>query len=400
MKNLILFIGLLLFNPLFSQSTFISEVLSTEQGLDIDGNEVEEGLSYALSVVGSTNDYYSLGIGGSMVLKFPNAIKNIDGFDFTIYENSLISCRNNPEKIDVFGSQNGCDWGYLGKICQGGEGDMGEFEWIQYIKIVDVSTTNNGYDISAIEGYAIETNPIIIPLVNNSAQHVVLFEQGTNGDYNSVALSRSHPENALGIPQETDVINFVSLGFGGKLILKFNFIVFNKDGNDLCILETTYGNPECDEYPEQALVEVSLDCENWSELGVVCLDECLDLDTIPYFQYIRLTDRSPFTQFNSSADGYDVDGVVSLNICGEYEAKIWYDNTTIVDEESSIVLSPNPFDDFINIDNNNSKNVRIYDYHGKMIKDAIMLNNSIKVSDLPKGIYYVEIDNIRYKMIK
>jgi len=399
MKNLLLFIGLLFFNSSFSQSVFISEVVSSEQGLDIDGNTIGEELSYVSSVIGSTDAYYSLGIGGSMVLKFSNAIKNIEGVDFIIYENSIISCRNNPEKVDVFGSQNGCDWGYLGKICQGGEGDMGDFDWIQYIKIVDISTTNNGYDISGIEGFEVELNPVIIPLINNSAQHVVLFEQGTNGDYNNVALSRSHPENALGTPQETDVVNFVSLGFGGKIILKFNFIVFNKDGDDLCIVETTYGNPECNEYPEQALVEVSLDCEHWVELGVICLDACIDLDTVPYFQYIKLSDKSPLTQFNLSADGYDVDGVLSLNTCGEPETRL-FDNTTTVDEESEIVLSPNPFDDTININNGKSNIVRIYDYHGKLIKDAIMISNSIKVSDLPKGVYYIEVDNVRYKMIK
>jgi hypothetical protein len=50
--------------------------------------------------------------------------------------------------------------------------------------------------------------------------------------------------HALGAPQGTDVVNFVSLGFGGQITLTFDYLIYDKPGTDLTIVETSYSNPQ------------------------------------------------------------------------------------------------------------------------------------------------------------
>ena len=50
------------------------------------------------------------------------------------------------------------------------------------------------------------------------ASSVENFDQGLQKDGDAVAANRSDPTQALGAPQLTDSINFVSLGIGGELV--------------------------------------------------------------------------------------------------------------------------------------------------------------------------------------
>jgi hypothetical protein len=411
MKTLLTLLMALLCQVSMSQSVWVGQVLTFNQGLNNDSGIVSPLRSNISNCIGvaqasdtfTTEDdvnFLSLGFGGELTVMMESPIKNIEGMDFKIHETTFgtPNCKRYPEKVMVFASQDNCNWSFCDYGCQDSEFDLGNLTWAKYIKVIDVSPYGNfdpfgvcdGYDVDGIEGYSVETETIPTDLVPNSAQQVVSFKQGPRKNGTPVALSRSNPENALGLPQGTESVNFVSLGFGGQLILKFDFVVFNREGFDFKITETTFGNPQCEQYPEKSLVEVSMDYYTWYSLDVVCLDGMVEMGDVDCFQYIKITDRSPLSLFNGSADGYDVDGVFSFNNC-DLQSKVDFDDIVTMDEESDIVLSPNPFEDKISINNNDTKNVIIYNYLGSKVKELNNVTDQIDVIDLPKGIYYLDI---------
>jgi len=151
---------------------------------------------------------------------------------------------------------------------------------------------------------------------------MVSFSQGARVDGTSVIAIRSNPLMALGMPNGHDIgqVNFVSLGFGGEIVLKFAEPVANGPGYDLVIYETTWGFKHCAVYPETAHVWVSQDGVQWVWMGVTCLheDNYFDLETqgMSYCQYIKVKDvshRESFMHFADLADGYDLDAVKAIH---------------------------------------------------------------------------------------
>lgn len=136
---------------------------------------------------------------------------------------------------------------------------------------------------------------------------------------NPVAASRQLATRALGVAIPGDVEEFVSLGFGGQIVLKLDAVLYNRPGKDLKINETSYGNRSFSSYPEQALVEVSMDGVAWSSIGTVKNDNDnstineLDLGSIPQALYVRITDTSVKASFGASDDGFDVESLLCLN---------------------------------------------------------------------------------------
>jgi hypothetical protein len=411
MKKLLTLIMALLCQVSWSQSVWVGQVLSFNQGLNNDGVIVSPFRSNPNNCVGmaQSSDQYtsetnanfvSLGFKGEMVVMMESPIKNIEGVDLKVHETTFGTppCRRYPERIMLFASQDNCNWYFCGYGCQDSEFDLGELNWAQYFKLVDVSPYGNfepfgvcdGYDVDGIEGYSIETEMLTTNLVPNSAQEVISYTPGLRKNGTPITQSRTNPLNALGVPQGTEVVNFVSLGFGGELVLKFDFTVFNQDGDDIKIVETTFGNPLCSNYPEKAIIDVSMDGVTWVSLGEVCLDSYIELGDVKYFQFMRITDRSAATRFSSSADGYDVDGVISLHYCN-YQNRVDFDDVVTMDDESDVVLSPNPFEDKITINNNEIKDVIIYNYIGSKVKQLSGVTDQLDVSDLPKGIYYLDV---------
>lgn len=178
------------------------------------------------------------------------------------------------------------------------------------------------------------------------ATSVIDYHPGTkaNGTGTPVA-ERMNAENALGAPQESDNINFVSLGFGGQLILELESPVYNHNKNgvyvdnpnsinygeksyaDLIIVETSFGRynqncgPDKDKnYPEKVLVygKQSLNDAEWILIGAPdgeCRSSFIDIapavdQGLEYVQYLKLVDVTDPTKHNGSADGYDVDGII------------------------------------------------------------------------------------------
>jgi hypothetical protein len=282
--------------------------------------------------------------------------------------------------------------------------------------LVDVSPLNaayqgtpNGdaYDVDGImclNGY--EANPVLDPAVVGASE-VISYEPENRKNGTPVPAARANANNALGNPEGTNVVNFVSLGFGGNIVLKFKYVIFDTPGNDLQIVETSYGNPACASYPETAIIEGSFDNVTWVNLGTICQDGAIDIAAAGAIQYVRITDHSSPNSFSGSADGYDVDGVVILNNSCETASNTtarWADNTTTANEVTSAEVYPNPFSDNLNLvistgDLDNTATVTVTNYLGKLISSERLnvtasssIQHSMNVSDLSRGVYFISVE--------
>lgn len=160
---------------------------------------------------------------------------------------------------------------------------------------------------------------------------VVDYNVGTStyGD-GTVAESRTDPLNALGMPDYSNSppITYVTLGFGGDIILEVECLIYNGEGDDFEVVETSYGGPDCDSYPEKADVLVAQEPGGpWSYLGEICRTDGLDLsngvdpDTeesfvLEWAKYVWIVDVSDEEDF-SNGDGYDVNGITIFNVFEE-----------------------------------------------------------------------------------
>ncbi|MFN4123598.1 MAG: T9SS type A sorting domain-containing protein [Flavobacteriales bacterium] len=369
----------------------------------------------------SQANFVALGFGGSITLRMAGPIKNGEGNDFKVFETTYGSmsgnCNRYPERVKAFASQDGCNWIYLGEKCQDAEFDLGPLNWAEYIRLVDASPVGAAYNNSVADGYDVdgiaclhgfEENPVMQDFGNQYATEVVSFNQGLRKNGTSVAANRSNPAQALGAPDFSDIINFVSLGFGGNITLKFGYVIFDKDGDDLQIVETSFGNPSCNQYPEGALIEASLDGVNFTEIGEICLDGNVDFATggVKFAQYIRIHDRSNATRFGGTADGYDVDGVVVINAgcVNEETSNRIVDDVWTADETFGVNIYPNPFINNVNVEMLNTTegqiNISVMTYTGQvMSKHTVNAGNNevfvqnIELSHLTAGIYIIRVES-------
>jgi hypothetical protein len=308
----------------------------------------------------------------------------------------------------------------MGDACQDADFDLGSLAWAQYVKLQDISpvdgiyigptaglvTNGDAYDVDGImclNGY--EENPVPAA-VTVGADEVVSYTQGLRKNGTPITAARTNAANALGAPQGTDVINFVSLGFGGSIVLKYNYVIFdNPAANDLMITETSFGNPSCASYPEKAEVEGSLDGVNWTSLGEVCLDGQIDISAAGAIQYLRITDRSAASSFGGSADGYDVDGVVVINsLCAPTATGRFSDNVTTPNEVVGLEVFPNPFQDETIVaisagELDNTANLVITNFLGQVVKTekvsiaaSAVTNHYVNFSGLKSGVYFIAVE--------
>lgn len=145
------------------------------------------------------------------------------------------------------------------------------------------------------------------------ADTVVNFDQGLRKNDTAVLTERSDPSQILGPAENDDTVNFVSLGFGGTLILGFDNCILNGEDEDIEIVETSYGSPDCGSYPETVRIYASQDNSSWEDLGTSCLDGACDLGSLAWAKYIKLIDESNTADFGGTADGIDIDGVQALH---------------------------------------------------------------------------------------
>ena len=410
---------------------FASEVVSYNPKKRNDGLEVLEARRDPSKALGAPeNDeslnFVSLGFGGNLTLKFSTAIANGEGADIRVTEStfgaSSGNCARYPEKVRAYASQDGCNFVYLGDGCQDCTFDLGPLSWARFIRLEDVSPVDaaynnqvaDGYDVDAVEclnGSAATTGDD--GLVAGSAQEVIEYVQGTRKNGTPIHSSRRDPEMALGVPQNDDIgVNFVSLGFNGSLILKFDYAVFDGEGADIQVVETSFGAPSCESYGERAHFEGSINGEDWVELGELCLDGTLDLAQAGVYaiQYLKIKERSPMSDFPNSADGYDVDGVIYLHAgCSDQTRITAFDNNIVPDEIAEIQVSPNPFKDRMNLVYESGSvdekiQIKVFNYVGQMVSsEAVSVprntkhSHEIAGSALPKGVYIVTVESAGQK---
>jgi len=150
-----------------------------------------------------------------------------------------------------------------------------------------------------------------------------------------------YPIPARSIPTKANVaemsdmsgaMNFVSLGFGGSIIMKYSDYVMNVTGNDLTVYETTWGDPACTpNVSESAKVEFSQDGVTWVT-GQACHNASFDISPLMWCQYVKITDEtnpSPAISGDGN-DAYDVDGI-----------------TVVQEGTTEVVLTRSPICDYV-----------------------------------------------------
>ena len=374
----------------------------------------------------SAYNFVALGFGGQITLKFANPIHNGDGDDLYVVETTFGSnagnCARYPEKIRAFASQDNCNWVYLGEGCQNSYFDLQGLAWAQYVKLIDITNISanfggmaDGYDLDGIVCLnGEEANPTLSTASADYATEAMDYLPGTMKNGGAVPAARSIKENAVGAPQNTDVVNFVALGFGGKITLKFAYVVFDKAGDDLMLVETSFGNPSCENYPETARLEVSLDNINWFMLSEsYCLDQAIDIagSGATMFHYLRISDASAMSNshFPGTADGFDVDGVIvtqpgcTSTPAARLAAELENDNTQIANEVAEVSVYPNPFTETQNIKLSTSNTdetfeVSIINALGQVVSHEVVevassstVNHTLPVAALAKGSYLINI---------
>ncbi|MBW2982587.1 hypothetical protein KY343_06915 [Candidatus Woesearchaeota archaeon] len=160
------------------------------------------------------------------------------------------------------------------------------------------------------------------------ADAVFDYNQGLRKDGTPVRPGRSVPEQGLAFETGQDETNFFSLGFGGWLIAEFNCPIRNGPGDDVKVIEDTWGS-----YPlEKAELYASNDGTNWFYLGLAdntVRDPVYNIHTIASFdlgsmaeaKYIKVVDVTDPALYNSrpDADGYDLNAIESLQNCVEIQ---------------------------------------------------------------------------------
>ena len=404
-------------------------VLSVEQGKQANGSDVvadrsdvNNALDMPVAAPVGVVDFYALGFGGQITLAFDGPVANGPGADVRIVETTWnYTCEEYPETANVFASQDGVNFVFIGSTCHTGEFDFGPLSWAQYIRIMDASDASlfpadaDGYDLNGIEClHGSADQPGDDGLVPCVLQDVLSYNPGKQKNGADIHAMRNNANNALGAPEGTDTYNFVSLGFGGSIELGFDFVVFNTPGNDIQVIETSFGNPSCANYPEHALVAGSTDGVSWTELGELCLDGTVDLGSMTFLQFIRITDISDAgsPRFGASADGFDVDAVVVINGgCYNSGARLAADNTQTPDEATSMGLYPNPADDFtvIRLEGTTADEnivVEVIDAAGRLVNvqtartQGNETNIRLDLSNYAYGVYTISVTTSNERLVQ
>ncbi|MFW6047834.1 MAG: hypothetical protein ACOC87_00865 [Candidatus Natronoplasma sp.] len=184
--------------------------------------------------------------------------------------------------------------------------------------------------------------------------NVVDNNQGLRYDYTDVKSQRSNPNTTLTFETGQNEANFFSLGFAEDreeytdvddawIIIEFDYPILNGEGDDLQVIEDTWGLP----YPnETADVWVSQDGIDWFYLGMADNQNPIsqyhtvtnfDLEDVglDYASFVKVQDTSNREDFahlypgqSATLDGYDLNAVVALQdhiVCETYDETAWAD---------------------------------------------------------------------------
>lgn len=158
------------------------------------------------------------------------------------------------------------------------------------------------------------------------ADNVVSFVQGKQKNGGDIVVGRSGATKALGEAENDDTENFVSLGFGGELVLEFDNVIWNGAGDDIQVYETSFGSPDFEDYQEKIDVYASQNGIDWTLLGEIRQGdlETVDLGDLVWAKFVKIVDTSDPSEFGATDDGFDLDAVKALH-CREtldYETEV------------------------------------------------------------------------------
>lgn len=157
-------------DPCQEGPAWASSVVTSTQGKRKDGSDVIPGrsdtskaLGAADWVSGTGSNFYSLGFGGTITLKFSGYVIDTPGDDLSFHEGTNGNYPDERLSIDV--SQDGSNWYTLSDQATNTDpnhvsyADFNEsgYDWIQYVRLTDISNSAlfpndaDGYDLDAVD---------------------------------------------------------------------------------------------------------------------------------------------------------------------------------------------------------------------------------------------------------
>ncbi len=177
--------------------------------------------------------------------------------------------------------------------------------------VVNTFTTDLDLSEGDFAGGCILDEPIIDPdRPPCFAETVVYYEAGVDEFGLPLEPDRSNPNKVLGEPERIDDDVYASLGYGGTIIIEMT--VYDQDGFDVEIVETSFNSPGCSDYPEYADAFISVDGFTWYFAKTICKsDDLIDIDDVVGYpsnwaNYIKLENNN---ELSTTADGFDLDGI-------------------------------------------------------------------------------------------
>jgi hypothetical protein len=146
-------------------------VVDYQQGLQKDGLPVPEARSnpeavLTWSVDQLETDFYALGFGGQVTVEFDCCIKNRDGADVQVIEDTWATYP--PETADIYASEDGVDYVFIGSADNSNRHpiytwqtvtnlDLADLKYARYLRVVDTSNADllpdnaDGFDLNVIQ---------------------------------------------------------------------------------------------------------------------------------------------------------------------------------------------------------------------------------------------------------
>ncbi|MEO1099459.1 MAG: hypothetical protein AAFX57_17145 [Bacteroidota bacterium] len=290
------------------------------------------------------------------------AVSESSGLPCLVEDLNLTSmCSNNPDLFRRWRIRNPnpfqvmVTWNVVGTTQSGIVYATGDGDTFFFTEAIDGPNTTiiKWLDENGVEQQKVKASSGEICDVDNSCAggDIVAFEQGAKRNGKAVSARRSDASNALGVPEQADGYNFVSLGFGGSVTIELSNMVIDQPGNDFILIETSFrdANRPCSTYPETADVYVSQDGQQFILVGEACKDTEFDIATagLMDISYIKVVDTSDPADFGGNADGFDVDGIACLNLFSSQSApfaqRLSENNVPDEEGEQGVVTFPNPF---------------------------------------------------------
>lgn len=367
-----------------------SEVVadSYKPGLDKDGKVItdERRLDTSNALGKPQNDnsfnFVSLGYGGEITIAFSGVIYNEPGDDLVVVETTFDNKTYDsyPESADVFVSQNGIDFYYIGSVLTNESAHLDidnapiYLSYITQVKVVDTtpqsSLSDDGFDLDGIIALNGCREPMDITYASCYATELLEYVEGTTLKGGKIdAIRTATPENVLGKPERTDKYVFTSLGYGGSIVIGFDGAVKNEEGPDLIFVETSFKNEiGCETYPEYADIYVSYDGYSWHFANTICKSnnkiDISDAGDFDYINYVKVVNNNDLTKTH---DAYDLDGVIAIHTCDDDTMNI----IDITNHDFEFQTYPNPTSGISNISfqapQNGKMLIEVYDTMGRLV---------------------------------